>query len=92
MMYLRGFFFNIYFSGIKPGVFGGRKMAGWLFRFRRFGMGPVGLGCVGSVCRVYGYGDCDVLTYGILFSYTFALAAVSGWCSVVISAERLYVQ
>jgi len=47
----------------------------------------VGLGCAGSVRRVYGYGDCDVLTYGILFSCTFALAAVSGWYSVVISAE-----
>ena len=78
MMYLRGIFYNIYFSGIKPGVFGGRKIAGWLFGFRRFGMGPVGLECVGGVRRVYGYGDCDALAYGILFSCTFALEAVSG--------------
>jgi len=52
-----------------------------------FWWGLVGLGCVGSVRRVYGYEDYNVLTYGILFSCTFALAAVSGWCSVVISAQ-----
>lgn len=49
-------------------------------------VGLVGSGCVGSVRRVYGYEDYNVLTYGILFSCTFALA-VSGWCSIVLSAE-----